>query len=84
MWVSAQFGALLHKQDSNDPKTSPPYGVSGGAWFTNRWGVDVRFELSKTDSEWQSTTDPVTQRAGTADNRYFEAYDREITGMNGH
>ncbi len=49
-WVGVQVGTQGQGSDARGAKAAFLFGVSGGAWFTDRWGMDAAFQAANIDS----------------------------------
>ena len=50
-WVGAQVGVQGQGSDSRGAKAAVLFGATGGAWFTDRWGMDAAFQTANIDSD---------------------------------
>ena len=49
-WVGPQVGLLRQRNDQRGAKSAALFGVSGGKWFTERWGAEVGYLFTTVDS----------------------------------
>ena len=49
-WIGAQVGYLSQGEDNRGAKDTVVFGGTAGAWFTDRWGMDVAVQVANIDS----------------------------------